>query len=193
MKFSGNVQPGLEARLEDIGEMTVQSGQSDLNQGMGTASMQVNFVTRRGSNDFHGRLFEDHRDTALDTNSWFNNAQSPQIPRNHFILNEFGGSTGGRIIRDKLFFFGSFAMSKQPLASTVSNVILSPQAQQGIFTYTQGSQQGQTVNLFTQVAQPNGLPPAVNSKTASDLSAINGVTSLGLHYSGSKWLERPQP
>src|SRR5215469_6646275 len=46
MKFAGNSQPGLEARLEDIQEMTVQSGQSDLSQGLGTSSMQVNFVTR---------------------------------------------------------------------------------------------------------------------------------------------------
>jgi hypothetical protein len=160
MKFGGNVQPGLEARLEDIQEMTVQTSEVDLSQGMGMASMQVNFVTRRGSNALHGRVYEDFRNTVLNANSWFNNAIGQ--PRNPIILNDFGGSAGGRIIKDKLFFFGSFAMSKQP-GGYIAGInpliqILSPLAQQGIFTYTQGPKKGQTVNLFTQVAQPNGQP-----------------------------------
>jgi hypothetical protein len=160
MKFAGNVQPGLEARLEGIQEMTVETGQVDLSQGMGMAAMQVNFVTRRGSNDYHGRVFEDFRNTALNANSWFNNAIG--LPRNPIILNDFGGSVGGRIIKDKLFFFASFAMSKQPGGFTTSQAVLSPLAQQGIFTYTQpgpnGEAKGTTVNLFTQVAQPAGQP-----------------------------------
>ncbi|HYL85987.1 MAG TPA: TonB-dependent receptor [Candidatus Angelobacter sp.] len=166
MKFAGNSQPGLEARVEDIQEMTVQTGQTDLSQGLGTSSMQVNFVTRRGSNDLHGRLFEDFRNTALNANSWFNDAVGN--PRNPIILNDFGGSAGGRIIKDKLFYFASFAMSKQPGGYEAGPVtILSAQAQQGIFAYNlSGGQAGQTVNLFTQVAQPNGLPSVVNGSTS---------------------------
>lgn len=162
MKFNGNVSPGLQARLEDIQEMTVQTQQVDLSQGMGMASMQVNFVTRRGSNDYHGQIFEDFRNTVLNANSWFNDATGR--PRNPLILNEFGGSMGGHIIKDKLFFFGSFAMAKQPggFTQTRTNAFLTPLAQQGIFTYTQkgpnGEAPGTTVNLFTQVAGPNGQP-----------------------------------
>jgi carboxypeptidase family protein len=162
MKFSGNTSPGLEARLEDIEEMTVQTEQVDLSQGMGMASMQVNFATRRGSNDFHGRIFEDFRNRDLNANSWFNNAEGR--PRNPFIRNEFGASVGGPIFKDKLFFFGSFAMQKTPGGFTENraNAFLSPLAQQGIFTYTQtgphGEAPGTTVNLFTQVAGPAGQP-----------------------------------
>jgi hypothetical protein len=180
MKFGGNVQPGLEARLEDLQEMTVQTGQTDLNQSTGTASMQVNFVTRRGSNNFHGRVFDDFRNTALNANSWFNNAQTPTTPRNPIILNDFGGSVGGRIIKDKLFFFASFAMAKQPGGFFASNTILSAAAQQGIFTYTQGPLKGQTVNLFSQIAQPNGLPATANqASVAPELALINKAISLG--------------
>ncbi len=160
MKFGGNVQPGLEARLEDLDQMTVSTSQVDLSQGMGMAAMQLNFVTRRGSNDFHGRVFEDFRNTALNANSWNNNAIG--LPRNPIILNDFGGSVGGHIIKDKLFFFVSFAMSKQPGGFTTSQAVLSALAQQGIFTYTQtgpnGEKPGSTVNLFSQVAQPAGQP-----------------------------------
>jgi len=173
MKFAGNVQPGLEARLEDIQEMTVQTSQVDLSQGMGMAAMQVNFVTRRGSNDFHGRVFEDFRNAALNANSWSNNAVG--LPRNPLILNEFGGGLGGHIIRDKLFFFGSFAASKQPGGYTNSNSFLTAAAQQGIYTMENGTQ----VNLFTQVAQPNGLPTTVNNQVASQLTLINTAVSSG--------------
>ena len=120
MKFGGNSAPAVSPRLEDIQEMTVQTNQLDLNQGYGQANMQTNFVTRRGGSTFHGRVFEDHRDASLNANSWHNDAvnslnpNSPPIRKNPFILNDFGGSLGGPIIKDKLFFFGTFAMSKQP-------------------------------------------------------------------------------
>ena len=84
--------------------MTVQTDQLDLNQGFGTSNLQLNFVTRRGTNAFHGRVFDDFRNTVLNANSWLNNAQNPKLPRNTIILNDFGGSLGGPIIKDKLFF-----------------------------------------------------------------------------------------
>jgi hypothetical protein len=171
MKFGGNSQPGLEARLEGIEEMTIQTGQTDLSQGLGTASMQVNFVTRRGGNDYHGRVYEDFRNTVLNANSWINNATG--APRDPIILNDFGGSVGGKIIKDKLFFFGSFAMSKQPGGYEAGPVyLLSPQAQQGIFTYTTGPMAGQTVNLFNVAANTPGLPTQVNGSNSGSLPQV---------------------
>lgn len=178
MKFSGNVQPGLQARLEDLQEMTVQTSQVDLNQSLGTSAMQVSFVTKRGSNNYHGGVFEDFRNSALNANTWHNDAVG--LKKNPLILNEFGGNFGGHIIKDKLFFFGSFAMSKQPGGYTAGinplRLVLTPAAQQGIFAYTSGAQKGQTVNLFTQVAQPAGLPAAVNTQIASEQTQINKAT-----------------
>ena len=181
MKFGGNVAPGLQARLEDLEEMTVQTSQVDLNQSLGTSAMQVSFVTKRGSNDYHGGVFEDFQNSALNANTWHNDAVG--VAKNHLILNEFGGNFGGHLIKDKLFFFGSFAMAKQPGGYTAGisplRLVLTPNAQQGIFTYTSGAQKGQTVNLFTQVAQPAGLPAAVNTQIASEQALINNATGSG--------------
>ncbi len=176
MKFAGNVQPGLQARLEDLQEMTVQTSQIDLNQGMGTSTMQVNFVTRQGTNNYHGRIFEDFRNKSLDANSWLNNAYV--LPRNPLILNEFGGSVGGPILKDKLFFFGSFSMAKQPGGYATSNSYLTPNAQQGIFTLPST---GATVNLFTQVAPTSTvpIPTAVNSQIAAEQALINTAVTSG--------------
>jgi hypothetical protein len=191
MKFGGNAEPNVQPRLEDMQEMTVQTEQLNLDQGFGQANMQINFVTRRGSNAFHGRLYEDFRNSALDANSWINDnatALDPSNParKNPLILNEFGASIGGPIIKNKLFFFGTYAEGRQPGAYTTSNYLFTPAAQAGIFTYN-----GQTVNLFTLAQNYNATNPSANLPTAppatctasyctaSVLTAINAAKASG--------------
>lgn len=196
MKFSGNAQPFVSPRLEDIQEMTVQTDQLDLNQGFGQANMQINFVTRRGTNQFHGRLFEDFQNSYLNANSWYNN--SAGLPRPAFNLNDFGGSLGGHIIKDKLFFFGSFSMSKQPGSINASNLVLTPAAQSGLFTYTGTDGAVHSINvLSTAHNYSSSLPGTVNPVIASELSAINGSLQYGSVTPGSdpninnlSWLQR---
>ncbi|HKV82438.1 MAG TPA: carboxypeptidase regulatory-like domain-containing protein, partial [Candidatus Sulfotelmatobacter sp.] len=183
MKFAGNTNPGLQARVEDIQEMTVQTSQVDLSQALGGSSMQTSFVTRRGSNAYHGGVYEDFRNSWLNANSWRNNAVGVRRP--NFILNDFGGSVGGPVLKNKLFFFGSFAMSKQPGGFVTNNVFLSQNAQKGIYTY-QPPNSATTVNLFTQVAQPNGLPTAPTVTYLAEQAAINtAVTSGGATISST--------
>jgi hypothetical protein len=178
MKFTGNVQPAVSARLEDIAEMTVQTDQLDLNSGFGQSSMQVNFVSRRGGNQFHGRAYEDFRNSGLNANSWENDAIG--LNKNKLILNDFGGSADGPILRDKLFFFGSFAMSKQPGSFTAYNDVFTSAAQGGNFTYIGTDNQSHTVNVLALAQQTSpSLPGSVNSEVASQFSAINTATGLG--------------
>jgi Carboxypeptidase regulatory-like domain len=158
MKFGGNSEPSIMPRLENIQEMTVQTEQLNLDQGFGQANMQINFVTRRGSNSFHGRVYEDFRNAALDANSWYND--NVGLRKNSLIRNEFGGSLGGPIIKDKLFFFGSFAMGKQPGTINATNYVFTQAAQSGVFTYGAGQ-----VNLFTLAATYNGSHAGANLPT----------------------------
>ena len=189
MKFAGAATPLVQARVENMEEMTVQTDQLNMNTGYGISDMQVNFVTRRGSNAFHGRIYEDFRNTALNANTWLNDASN--LKKNPFIRNEFGGSLGGAIIKDKLFFFGTFAMAKQPSGATNTNTVMSPLAQTGVFTFTdlEGTPPKSvthTVNLLTDIAagasgQPAccGLPTAVNPAVASIFSNISSSLSAG--------------
>ena len=66
---------------------------------------QFQLVTKSGTNHFHGDVNEYHRDPSLVANSWFSNHSNPIIPRNHLIQNQFGGSIGGPILRNKAYFF----------------------------------------------------------------------------------------
>jgi Carboxypeptidase regulatory-like domain len=173
MKFDGNAYPNVQARLEDMQEMTVDTGQLNVSEGYGQAAMQETFVSKNGTNAYHGGVYEDFRNAAMNANSWTNNAEG--LPRNPLILNDFGGNVGGPIIKNKLFFFGSFAMSKQPGGYTTTDSILTPAAQQGILTESTGQQ----VNLFTQVAQPNGLPTTINPTIAKEIASINSAAAAG--------------
>jgi len=150
MKFGGAAEPAVEPRVENIQEMTVQTDQLDLNQGYGTSTMQINFVTRRGGNSLHGRVYEDFQNAALNAANWrddFLNAQTPgSVPPPHLILNEFGGSLGGPIIKNKLFFFGSMSFHKQPSATTALATVIGPAVQTGVFSCTDNSGTLQTVN-----------------------------------------------
>jgi hypothetical protein len=178
MKFTGNIEPAVSPRLEDIEQMTVQTDQLDLNSGFGQASTQINFVSRRGSNQFHGRAYEDFRNSGLNANSWVNNALG--LRKNKLIMNDFGGSLGGPILHDKLFFFGSFAMRKIPGSFTASNYVFTSAAQAGNFTYTGTDGASHTYNLLS-IAQQSGLniPSTVNAETAKQFAAINGVLNNG--------------
>ena len=75
---------------------------------------QINVVTKAGTNQFHGDLFDFLRNTDLDAKNYF----SPD--RGVFIQNQFGGTIGGPIKRDKVFFFGDYQGTKQIIGSTQS-------------------------------------------------------------------------
>jgi hypothetical protein len=174
MKFSGNSSPVVQPRLEAIEEMTIQTDQLNLNQGGGQASMQINYVTRRGTNQFHGRLYEDFRNSDLNANTWSNDALG--IVKPHYELNDFGASVGGPILHDKLFFFGSFAQSIQPGQVTRSASILTPAAQAGNFSYVGTDGTLRSVNVLS-LAGTAGLPNTIDGITSTALAKINaGVT-----------------
>ncbi len=180
---SGGFQYGtsvVQPRIEDVAEMTISTAQLDLS-GTGVSAMRINMVTRRGTGDFHGRVFEDFRNTVLNANSWSNNARG--LPRNILKLNDFGFSVGGPILKNKLFFFGTFAESIQPGSSNGTNFngppqVLSSAAQQGLFTYRDNSGALQTLNVL-QLAGSAGFPSTVSPAIASQLQKINSVLNQG--------------
>src|SRR2546426_9782651 len=71
-----------------------------------TPGGQISIVTRPGTNDFHGTLFEHFRNSALDARDWFVNLNHLAKPEER--LNDFGGVFGGPILKDKTFFFFSY-------------------------------------------------------------------------------------
>jgi carboxypeptidase family protein len=102
-----NLNSGLSTNLvlglNSISEVTVNTLSYAVDQGRYGAS-QVNYVTKSGSNQFHGNVYELWNGSKLNAANYFTNA----TPGNHkprSTVNHFGGSVGGPIVHDKLFFF----------------------------------------------------------------------------------------
>jgi len=90
---------------ETIQELHVNSAMYDASQGA-TSGAHIELTTKSGTNAFHGGAYEYYQTKAFDANDWFfghNSLQTPSLQRN-----VFGGYVGGPIIKDKLFFFGSY-------------------------------------------------------------------------------------
>jgi hypothetical protein len=161
-------------RADAIEEMTISAAAAGADSNA-EGSMQVKMVTRSGSNDYHGGLFEQHRNQYFDANSYFNNINSQ--PRDHIVFNQFGGFVGGPIKRNKLFFFAHMEALQLPQAYTEpTDRVLTPSALQGIFTYKDSGGAVRTVNLY-QLAAANGFVSTPDPTIGKTLSQINSLVA----------------
>jgi hypothetical protein len=111
---------------DTISEFKIQTSQYDA--GYGARVPNTNLVTQSGENAFHGDAWEFVRNDIFNANAFFRNAAGQ--PRATLKQNQFGGTLGGPIKRDKIFFFGSYQGTRQvngldPTAS-LSTIILPP-------------------------------------------------------------------
>ncbi|MFT4113270.1 carboxypeptidase regulatory-like domain-containing protein [Silvibacterium sp.] len=113
---------GVKPSVDAIQEISVQTNNYAPEIGR-TAGGVIDVITKSGSNAFHGSLFEFFRNDVLDARSYFATTSSiPQKPE--LRQNQFGGSLGGPIFRNKTFFFGSYegfrlVQAINPYTSTV--------------------------------------------------------------------------
>jgi hypothetical protein len=131
-----------------------------------TPGAQISVVTKSGTDTFHGTVFEYFRSDKLDANDWFANANS--LPRPELRQNDFGGVLGGPIIKDKLFFFGSYeglrvrqpnvADTDVPSLTTRQNAPEAVQPLLNAFPLPNGPNLGQgTAAFFASYSDPSTL------------------------------------
>ena len=196
--FDNGNGSAITNRLEDVQEMTVQTSELDASHG-GTSTMDIGFVTKRGTNAFHGELFEDYRNDAMNANSWYNNFVG--LPRGKLIIDDFGASVGGPLLRDKLFFFVSLANLREPQKFTVTTPVGTPQALAGIYSYIPtGSSTIQTDNVLQAGASAgcSTCTATVNPLIAADLANIGSstkqtgvvITPLDLNHQNVNFLNK---
>lgn len=184
-KDFGNAHPTSTAaspRIQNIQEMAIQTDQLDANQGYGQGNMQVTFVTRSGSNHFHGRLFGDLQNSSFNANSWQNDFFNSAIPLYH--KTDLGGSVGGPIRKDKLFFFFGYERDgipgQQQLGSPnfPSQTFMTAAMQQGNFTYLNTNGVVSSVNLFTLASAQPGLATQVDASVQAELAKLNSINGI---------------
>jgi hypothetical protein len=116
---------------------------------------QVSIVTASGSNALHGNLYEFLRNSALDARNFFDQGAIPQFQRN-----EFGGSLGGPVKRDKLFLFGNYEGYRQHLGLSDVTLVPDNNARNGLIPNASGTLQN--IGLAPGVAPLLALWPVQN-------------------------------
>jgi hypothetical protein len=144
----------------------------------------ISATIKSGSNQFHGGVFEFFRNDKLNANEWSNNFNG--APRNALRWNNFGGTFGGPIKKDKLFFFVDYQGQRFANPTTTSAAsLMTPQERSGDFSQllnpalTSNKQAIQLYNPFAIGADGNRVPCAGNIIPATLLSpaAVKIVTS----------------
>jgi hypothetical protein len=96
-----------------------------------TPGGQISIVTRSGTNQLHGTLFEYFRNDILDANNWFNTSVTPALPKAEERQNNFGGTFAGPILKDKTFFFFSYEGLRLRLPQTQLAIVPDTASVQG--------------------------------------------------------------
>jgi len=158
-----NLNSGLSTNLvlglNSISEVTVNTLSYSVDQGRYGAS-QVNYVTKSGTNQFHGNLYELWNGAVLNAANYFTNA----TPGNHkpgATVNHFGGSLGGPILRDKLFFFFDSEWVRIALPIVTPTIVPSPANNNLFQSYVLGQlKSGQTSGCVPSGPERNCYPAA---------------------------------
>jgi len=132
---------------------------------------QVEMVTKSGTNQFHGNVRWFNRDTSLAANSFFNNMDS--VPRAKLIRNIYGGSVGGPVLKDRLFFFLDYEGRRDRSATPTTRVIPSDSLKAGSLIY-------QVAGPGTGVIPcPNGAGQYCEELTPTQVAALDPGCSGG--------------
>ncbi len=124
-------QPLMELSAENVQEFRVVTGISSAEYTRGGA--HISAVTKSGSNDWHGSVFWFHRNDVFNANEFFNNSAGVEVPK--LIRNQFGGSVGGPIKKDKTFFYFGYEQLRESRGIAVNRTVYTAEARQGIFRY----------------------------------------------------------
>jgi hypothetical protein len=173
-KSSDGFFNALFPRADAIEEMNVSSAAAGADSNS-EGSMQVKMVTRAGTNQWKGGLFEQHRNQLFNANYYFNNLNSQ--PKDHIILNQFGGFAGGPIIKNKLFNFTHVEIFQLPQTYTEpTDTVLTPTALAGLFTYKDTTGNVRSVDLY-KLAAANGFASTPDPLIGNALSQLASLTA----------------
>ena len=173
-----NLNSGLSTNLvlglNSVSEVTVNTLSYAVDQGRYGAS-QVNYVTKSGSNQFHGNLYELWNGSRFNAANYFTNA----TPGNHkprSTVNHFGGSLGGPVVHDKLFFFFDSEWARIALPIVTAATVPTPAFQNYVL---QQLPLGGTNSVTGSVYQPSPQSVPFYQKMFSIYGNTNG-TSLAV-------------
>ncbi len=181
----------LPVTLDSVQEFRVTTSNANADAGRSSGA-QVALVTKSGTNHLHGSAYEYHRNTFTSANDYFvktaelQNGEPNEPPK--LIRNIFGGSVGGPIIKDRLFFFANYEGHRQREEQSVLRIVPSDSLRQGIIRYVcdTGDPNCSTGNPNVNVVNDPVTGALVASLTPDQIKAMDplglGVDPVMLDY-----------
>lgn len=178
--------PILRVSPDTVEEFRVTTTNPNASEGRSSGA-QVALVTKSGTNQWHGNLFEYHRNTIFTANDFFNNRTidpktGKSLPRPTLLRNNYGGSLSGPIKKDRLFFFYNYEARQDARQGTVNRLVPLASLGQGLLKFRASN--GANVTLTTaqlNALTTNGLP------AGTPLVDVNPVTVAILANAASKY------
>lgn len=166
----------LQTSIENIQEFRVDSSNYPAEYGTGTGG-QINVIGKSGGNQFKGSAFYYIRNDALDARNFFDGAEKSPLR-----LNQFGGSLGGPIIKDKLFFFGSYEGLRQRAGFNIIESTISSDVRDFINFYNgdSGDLRGfnARVRLFGNPVPSPGVDPINTAAVITRVAALRATGAI---------------
>jgi hypothetical protein len=147
LRNTGNIAPNPDA----VEEFRVITNNYDAEYGRFAGGV-INIITHSGTNDFHGSLFEFLRNTNLNANTWLALSKPP------LHRNQFGGSIGGPIKKNKTFFFGTYSGLRQ-ITNTFMNTAVVPTALERQGNFSQSNPKPRGFGITNNVIPASSLDP----------------------------------
>ena len=176
--------PVLRVSPDTVEEFRVTTTNPNASQGRSSGA-QVELITKQGSNDWHGNVFEYHRNTVTTANDFFNNstidpATGKSIPRPTLLRNNYGGTLGGPVVKDRFFFFYNYEGRRDARQGTVNRIVPLASLGQGLLKFTARRPDGSLVPVTLTTAQLNqlttGFNNTTNTPTGNAVVDVNPVT-----------------
>jgi outer membrane receptor protein involved in Fe transport len=145
---AGGDVTGTSLGIDSIAEFQTQTGTFGAQYGGNGAAIIA--VTKSGTNDFHGSAYEFLRNSDLDSRGFFDAGSPPPFRRN-----QYGGTLGGPIKKNKVFFFVNYEGIRQVLDTTYVNYVPSLTLRQGIYNGTQYTVNSASSAMLSLYPQPN--------------------------------------
>ena len=142
-----------------IAELRVVAANANATYGNANGGAVVT-ILKSGTNSFHGSLYEFLQSEKLNANTWGNGLSNPVTPKQSYTQNIFGGTFGGPILRNRLFFFGDYEGIRHHTGGLLQASVLTPAMLKGDFSGLTGVQLYDSQNNFAPYV--NNQVPVVN-------------------------------
>ncbi len=159
----------LRVTPDSVEEFRSTTTNQDASGGRGSGA-SVAMVTKAGSNEFHGTLYEYRRGTETASNSFFNNRTG--VPIAALLTNVFGASVGGPIKKNKLFFFMNYEGRRDRSASSVERTVPRPTMQAGMLNYHDKTTGALNTIGAAQIKLLDPLGVGISAAAIKDLAAM---------------------